>query len=167
MMSRDSQAYMAWFKQELAEGSSYDKTNHACIYLFGTAFLKATALDQAQNLARFGIASVWFGRYFKRQAALPTLEGGHRVMERSQIRLKLDLQPNVVSTPQWHEALSVYLLEKLGVTADDIDDIKLETDDVCCHSPCYGCIDFEVDKALAQQGNQLFLLTMKAGCEKG
>jgi hypothetical protein len=155
---------MAWFKKELAEGSSYDKTTQACSYLFGTAFLEATALNQPQNLERFGIASLWFGRYFKRQAALPTLEGGHRIMERSQIRLKMDLHPTLQPTPAWHAELSVYLLEKLNLTAEDVDDIKLETEDVCCHSPCYGCIDFDVDKALTQQGNHLFLLTMKAGC---
>jgi hypothetical protein len=162
-MSRDSQSYMVWFKQELAEGAKYGSTTNEPIYLFGSAFLTATALNDPQNLAQFGIDSIWFGRYFKRQAPLPTLDGGHRVMEKSQIRLKMDLQPNINPTPEWHAKLSAYLLEKLGINATEVDEIKLETTDICCHSPCYGCIAFDLEKALAQQGNQPFLLAMKAG----
>jgi hypothetical protein len=157
---------MAWFKRELADCVLCDKGTGELVYLFGDEFLTATGFHNAETLAQFGIASVWFARYFKRNAALPTLEGGHRTMVKSQLRLKMDLKPSVTASPQWEAILTTYLLEQLGLTADQVDEIKLETQDVCCHSPCYGCIAFDVDTALAQQGEQPFLVTMKAGCEQ-
>jgi hypothetical protein len=163
-MSRTSPTYMHWFQQTLAHGVLYDETTGELVYLLGTAFLEATQLNQPETLARFGIDSVWFGRYFKRNAQLPTLDGGHRAIERSQLRIKATLAPTTVATDQWQAGFSSYLLEALGFSADQVDDMKLDFGETCCHSPCYGCLDFDLEKAIVQQGNQPFLIAMKAGC---
>jgi len=163
-ISRHTQEYMAWFKRELTDGIVCDKTTGELVYLFGQEFLLATDLLSSETLQRFGLASVWFARYFKRNAKLPTLEGGHRTIARSQIRLKVDLRPNVTPTEQWRTDLSTYLLEQLGMTPEQVDDITIETGESCCHSPCYGCVAFDLDQAIERQGEQHFLMAMKAGC---
>jgi hypothetical protein len=164
-ISQHTQNYMAWFKRELTNGIMYDKTTGELVYLLGQAFLLKTNLVSSETLQRFGLQSVWFARYFKRHASLPTLEGGHRTLANSQIRLKVDLLPNVTPTEQWHNQLSTYLLEQLGFAPDQLDEIKIEIGETCCHSPCYGCIAFDLEQALERQGEQPFLMAMKAGCQ--
>jgi hypothetical protein len=166
MMARYIQEYMAWFRRELMDGILCDKTSGELTYLFGQEFINATDFDNPETLARFGIKTVWFARYFKRNVKLPTLEGGHRTLENSQIRLKVDLTQGVTNTPEWQEILKTYLLEQLGLTADLVDEVKLETNEVCCHSPCYGCLCFSIDKAIEKQGEQPFLIAMKAGIDQ-
>lgn len=166
MIATHTQEYMAWFNRELIDSVLHDKTTGEIIYLFGHQFLTVTHLKNKETLTRFGIKSVWFARYFKRKAKLPIIEGGHRTIEKSQLRLKVDLLEGVTATPEWHDALKTYLLEQLGLTDDLVDEVKLETEDTCCHSPCYGCLAFDVDKAIEKQGQQPFLLAMKAGIEE-
>ena len=165
-ISRHTQEYMAWFKRELVDGILYDKTSGELVYLFGQEFLNATDFENPAIMARFGLKSVWFARYFKRKAKLPTIEGGHRTIEKSQIRIKVDLNEGVTVTPEWHDSLKTYLFEQLGLTDDLVDEVKIDTEDTCCHSPCYGCLAFDVDKAIEKQGQQPFLMAMKAGIEE-
>ena len=165
MTARYRQEYMAWFRRELMDGILSDKNSGELVYLFGQEFINATDLDNPETLARFGIKTVWFARYFKRKVKLPTLEGGHRTLENSQIRLKVDLTQEDTATPEWQETLKAYLLEQLGLTNDLVDEVKLETNDTCCHSPCYGCLSFNIDKAIEKQGEQPFLMAMKAGMD--
>ncbi|MCX5920901.1 MAG: hypothetical protein NTW61_06245 [Candidatus Melainabacteria bacterium] len=165
IISRHTIEYMAWFKRELVDGILCDKTTGELVYLFGQEFLNATDFENPAVLQQFGLKSVWFARYFKCKAKLPTIEGGHRTIEKSQIRIKVDLLPDTVVTPSWHDALKTYLLEQLGFTAEQIDEVKIDTEDTCCHSPCYGCTRFDVDKAIEKQGEQPFLMAIKAGID--
>jgi hypothetical protein len=158
-------AYLAWWQRHLENGQ-HQAANGSWVYVLGHAFMQATQLHQPAVQQRFGLQHVWFARYFARQAALPTLQGEHRTMPTSQLRLKLSLLPQQQPTPQWQAAFTTYLLEQLNLSPAEVDEVKLEVlpaQEACCHSPCFGCMVFELPQALERQGNPLWLQQLQQG----
>lgn len=132
-------------------------------YAFGHGFLELAQLTQPETLHHFGIDTIWFARYFQRQAQLPTLRMGEvREIQQSQLRLAFELLPNSSWTAEQESALKVHLFKHLPIQPEDVDTIVFETDKVCCHSPCFGCMRFDVNQAIEAQGRTPWLAVLEA-----
>jgi hypothetical protein len=132
-------------------------------YAFGHGFLELAQLTQPETLYKFGIDTIWFARYFQRQAQLPTLRIGEvREIPQSQLRLAFQLLPNASWTPTQEEALKKHVFQHFPVTEEAVDAVVFETEKQCCHSPCFGCMRFDFEKAIETQGRTPWLAILEA-----
>ncbi|MFM7390083.1 MAG: hypothetical protein ACKO34_05630 [Vampirovibrionales bacterium] len=158
--------FYSHFQHHLADGQRWcDETatdTRTPVYLLGQALLKQAQFDTPTHWASYGIQEVWFARYFSPHCPLPTLQGDVRVIPNSQLRLKFSTFDGQPLNEATHQALQTYLLAQLEVpTPHEVKFEALEANPHCCHSPCFGCLRFDVDQALERQGEQGFLLAMK------
>jgi hypothetical protein len=140
------------FQAHLADGNRLADGSNTPIYLLGQAF---------------DIQQLWFARYFSQHCPLPTLQREVRVIPKSQLRLKFSTLSGSDLTPSLQAELETYLLEQLNVARPD--EVKFEHLDEaphCCHSPCFGCMSFNVEQALERQGPQPFLLAMQQAAKQ-
>jgi hypothetical protein len=155
--------HICGFAHTIAHAVNYleDGTLH---YAFGHGFNALAKLDTPEALARFGIQKVWFSRYFKRGACLPTLRPNEtRTLPTSQIQLGVRLRDGVLEWSEQHQqALRDHLFATLPVSPEEVDSLQLKTDKTCCHSPCFGCTVFDVQQAIHVQGRTPWLAVLEA-----
>jgi hypothetical protein len=137
-------------------------------YAFGRGFNRLVKLEDIETLAGFGIQRIWFSRYFKRGAELPTLTLGQtRHIVQSQVQVAVDvMDASGELTPAQHDALLAHILNHLPVTEAEIDSIAIKTDKTCCHSPCFGCTVFDVNRAIEAQGKTPWLEILEAQAQQ-
>ena len=149
------------FERRIATETAYNPDG-TIAYALGQGFVEEAGLTPDQ-LQHFGIARLWFGRYFQRHVKLPTLTPNEfREIAHSQVKLAVELREGQTWTPEREEALQAYIYQKLGLAPEAVDAFSVETEKVCCHSPCFGCMRFDVDTAIVQQGRTPWLAILEA-----
>gem|GEM_PF-3811203 len=130
-------------------------------YAFGEGF--KTLANLQGDVSAFGIQDIWFGRYFKRNALLPTLHlGESRAIELSQLGIAYRTKSGDPITDEQTVALKEHVFHHLPITEDDVDILKFQHDKDCCHSPCFGCTCFDVHTAISKQGRTPWLAILEA-----
>jgi hypothetical protein len=150
------------FERRIATETAYNPDG-TLAYALGQGFVEEAGLNDADLLQHYGIAQIWFGRYFQRNVKLPTLTPHEfREIAQSQVKLAVELHEGQTWTPEREEALQAYIYQQLALTPEAVDAFSVETDKVCCHSPCFGCMRFDVDSAIVQQGRTPWLAILEA-----
>lgn len=150
------------FEYRIATEVAFDAEQQLA-YALGQGFLDLAQLNNPDFIARLGIQRIWFARYFKRHVQLPTLTPNEsREIPQSQVRLGITLIENETWTPEREALLMTHLYQHLPIRPEEVDTFTIETDKTCCHSPCFGCMDFDVHTAIQTQGRTPWLAILEA-----
>jgi hypothetical protein len=163
LLESDYAQHVCTFAHTVANGVAFTEAGELH-YAFGHGFNMLAHLSDDETLASFGIRRIWFSRYFKRGAKLPTLTPGQtRSIVQSQVQVAVDvLDASGELTEAQHDALRLHILKYLPIEEIDIDTFTIKTDKECCHSPCFGCTVFDLNRAIEVQGRTPWLEILEA-----
>ena len=149
------------FERRIATETAYNPDG-TLAYTLGQGFVEEAGLTLEQ-LQHFGIAQIWFGRYFQRNVKLPTLTPNEfREIPQSQVKLAVEMLVGEHWSSDREKALKAHIYKHLNLSSADVDTFSVETDKTCCHSPCFGCTCFDVHTAIANQGRTPWLNILEA-----
>jgi hypothetical protein len=150
------------FERRIATETAYNPDG-SLAYALGQGFIEEAGLNDADLLQHYGIAQIWFGRYFQRNVKLPTLTPNEfRDIPQSQVKLAVEMLDGQSWSSDRETALKAHIYKHLNLSSADVDTFSVETDKTCCHSPCFGCTCFDVHTAIANQGRTPWLNILEA-----
>jgi hypothetical protein len=115
------------------------------VWSMGHDFLRRVKLDNKNTLKEFGLAEIWYARYFAAGATPPPVkatDSAHKRTE-SQVKMQVRVIDSAKMPEEWLEKLENHIIIALGLKEGELKNFKVKIAEptvACCDKGCYGCL---------------------------